>query len=269
MSLRRTLAALSVALAAATFAAGEIRAETPQALGLVATATPTPMPCRDGLCTAYLSAFCLEEHRKSPQSHTAYRLAERTEVTLLVETAAGDTLRLSGREWLGFQTRTLFTGVEASLDQARLATLNPVRLSVEVGPLATLLPVVAADAKTAHSAEEIALATGPLRRSAERHFEGNAEMATAVSITANLIGSLPKAGTISEERRIQTMIDAFATLETIEAGEKTRAVVGGIVRTCERHAHYGVGTMRQCLELKHSGLQAVTNREFWDSLGDV
>ena len=65
------IAALSMALAAATFAARETRAELPQALGLVATAEPAPMQCRDGLCTAYISAFCLEEHRKSPRARTA------------------------------------------------------------------------------------------------------------------------------------------------------------------------------------------------------
>ena len=269
MTIRRMIAALSMALAATTFAASEIRAESPQALGLVATAEPAPMQCRDGLCTAYISAFCLEEHRKSPRARTAYRLADKTEVTLLIETAAGDTLRLPGKDWLGFQTRTLFTGVEASVDQARIAKLNPVKLSVEVGPMASMLPVVAADEKTAHSAAEIALATGPYRRAAERYFEGNVETATAVSIATGLINLLPKTGAVSEERRIQTMIDAFATLETIEAGEKTRAVVGGIIRTCDRHAYYGVDSLRNCLELKHSGLQADTNRKFWDSLGGV
>lgn len=266
MTIRRMIAALSVALAATSFAASELRAETPQALGLVATPAPAPMQCQDGLCTAYLSAFCLEEHRKSPQSRTAYRLADKTEVTLLVKIASGETLRLSGKEWLGFRTHTLFTGVEASVDQARLAKLNPVKLSVEVGPLASMLPVVAPDEETAHSAAEIALATGPYRQAAERHFEGNAEMSAAVSLTANLINGLPTTGTVAEERRIQTVIDAFQTLETIDAGAQTRAVVGGIIRTCERHAYYGVDTMRQCLELKHSGLQADTNRQFWDSL---
>jgi len=68
---------------------------------------------------------------------------------LLVETAAGDTLRLPGKDWLVFQTRALFTRVEASVDQARIAKLNPVKLSVEVGPMASMLPVVAADEKTA------------------------------------------------------------------------------------------------------------------------
>ena len=49
---------------------------------------------------------------------------------MLVETGAGDTLSLPGKDWLVFQTRTLFTGVE-------------------VGPMASMLPVVAADEKTA------------------------------------------------------------------------------------------------------------------------
>ena len=61
-------------------------------------------------------------------------------------------------------------------------------------------------------------------------------MRAAVSITTNLINSLPKTGVVSEERRIQTMINAFSTLESAEASEKTRSVVGSIVRSCDRHA---------------------------------
>lgn len=72
MTIRLMIAALSMALAAATFAARETRAESPQALGLVATAEPAPtMQCQDGLCTAYISAFCLEEHHKSPRACAA------------------------------------------------------------------------------------------------------------------------------------------------------------------------------------------------------
>ena len=34
----------------------------PQALGLVATAEPTPLQCEDGVCQGFFTAFCLSSH---------------------------------------------------------------------------------------------------------------------------------------------------------------------------------------------------------------
>ena len=106
MAIRRTIAMLSVVLVASALAAQETRAEF-QALGIVATKQPASMQCQYGLCTAYLSAFCLEKNRPPPPSRTTYRPSENTEVTLIVETAAGKTLRLAGNDWLRLETRTL------------------------------------------------------------------------------------------------------------------------------------------------------------------
>ena len=54
----------------------------PQILGLLATNAPTPLTCNDGICSAQFSAFCLQQHRKSPTAGTAYRPAKRTALTL-------------------------------------------------------------------------------------------------------------------------------------------------------------------------------------------
>ena len=124
MAIRRTFAVLSVVLVASAFAAQETRAEF-QALGIVATKAPAPMQCQNGQCTAYLSAFCLEKDRPPPPLRATYRPAANTEVTLLVETAAGGTLRLAGNEWLRFETWTGYTSVLAIVDETRIASLDP------------------------------------------------------------------------------------------------------------------------------------------------
>ena len=59
MTIRGMIAALSMALAATTFAASETWAESPHALGLVATAEPAPMHCQDVLCTGLFRSHVL------------------------------------------------------------------------------------------------------------------------------------------------------------------------------------------------------------------
>ena len=267
MPIPRTIALLPAVLAASLFVAQESRAEF-QALGIVATDQPAPMQCQGGKCTAYLSTFCLEKKRPPPPGRAAYRPSENTKVTLIVETAAGRTLRLTGNDWLRFETRTSYTGVLAVVDAARIGALDPVKLSVDVGPLASLLPVAAEGDDTPHSAQEIALATGPYRQAAQRFFERSA--AGAVSFAAGLINSLPPTGNVSEERRKATVASARAEFHKSNADGETRAEVDRLIGVCNvripRRWHM---TMRLCLEHEHSTLQVRTNNAFWNALGGV
>ena len=231
MAIRRTIALLSVVLTASAFAAQETRAEF-QALGVVASKQPASMQCQDGQCAAYLSAFCLEKNHPPPPSHTTYRPSENTTVTLIVETAAGGTLRLAGRDWLRFETRTNYTGVLAIVDETRIAKLDPVTMSVEVGPMASLLPVAIKGGGKPHSAQQIALATGPYRQAAQHYFENNAAQSQAVSFAADLINSLPPSGNVSEKRQKAIVATALAEFDTSKASLATRAEVDRLIGVC-------------------------------------
>ncbi len=269
MAIPRTIALLSAVLAASVIVAQETRAEF-QALGIVALELPAPMQCQSGFCTAYLCAFCLEKKRPPPPSGTAYRLSENTEVTLIVETAAGRTLRLDGNDWLRFETRTNYTGVLAIVDEARIGKLDPVKVSVDVGPMASLLPVAIKGDDNPHSAQEIALATGPYRQAAQLYFERNAAGAQTVSFAADLINSLPPSGNLSEERLKATVTTARAAFGKSKASPATRAAVDRLIGVCHvRFPRRWHMTMRLCLEHEHGALQVKTNNTFWNSLGGV
>ena len=43
-------------------------AQPPLALGLVAIVEPVPMKCKNGVCDAVVSSFCLQQHLLSPFS---------------------------------------------------------------------------------------------------------------------------------------------------------------------------------------------------------
>ena len=74
----------------------------PQALGLAATPEPMPLHCEDGLCTAFLTAFCLQENRPQPEDGIAYLPTETSVINLLVSTKDGRTLTLPGRDYVEF-----------------------------------------------------------------------------------------------------------------------------------------------------------------------
>jgi hypothetical protein len=260
---------LPIVLAAFVITAQESHADY-QALGVVATQMPAPLQCEDGLCTAYLSTFCLEQDRLPPPGRTAYRPSENTKVTLIVETATGETLRLAGNGWLRFETRTNYTGVLAIVDEVRLGALDPVKASVEVAPMAALLPAENSGGDRPHNAEEVALATGPYRQAAQNFFENNAAGTKAVSFATRLINSLPPSGNVSEERLKTIVTAALAAFDTSNAGPETRAEVNRLVDVCHvpfpRRWHM---SMRICLEHEHGALQVSTNKRFWNSLGGV
>jgi len=269
MAISRTFVTLSVVLVAYAFVAQEARADF-QALGVVATKQPSEMQCQDGLCAAYLSAFCLEKNRPPPPNRTAYRPAENTKVTLIVETAGGKVLRLAGKDWLRFETQTNYTGVLAIADEARIGKLGAVNMSVAVGPLASLLPVLRDGGDNPHSAEDIARATGPYRQAAEHHFEQAAPRSEAVSFAAGLINALPRAGNVSEARQKAVVAAARTAFAETTTSTEARAEVDRLIKVCHvsfpRRWHM---SMRICIEYEHGALQAKTNAEFWESLGGV
>jgi hypothetical protein len=277
MAIRHTIVMLSIVLAASGYALPEARAEF-QALGVVATKQAVPLQCQNGLCTAYLSTFCLEQNRPPPPNQTRYRLDKNTKVTLIVERADGGILRLPGRDWLRFETRTNYTGVLASIDVARLDNFNAVKMSVEVGAMASLLPVPTKTddeepAKTddnPHNAAEIALATGPYRRAAQDFFETGPAGTGAASFSINLINALPISGNVSEQRQKDIVATALAAFNWAGASHGSRAEVDRLIARCQvpfpRRWHM---SMRLCLEHEHGTLQVSTNNRFWKSLGGV
>src|SRR3546814_14945149 len=69
-----------------------------------------------------------------------------------------------------------------------------VSLAVEVGPTVSLIPEAVAGDTDPQTAEEIALATGPLRNVAARLFDSAGQSADAARTTTLLTNRLPKRG---------------------------------------------------------------------------
>lgn len=268
MSVRSVLLAAGTVAAAAFAAPGAFAA--PQVLGLVASnGQPTPLACDGRACSAHFSSFCLQQNRPAPAHGDGYTVAPGGELTLVVETADGRTLRLPGHEYLAIESDISFTSVSIALPQSRLAEIGARAVSVEVGPAVSLIPNALAGDPNPQDADEIALATGPMRLAAVRSFEAPGRTSDAARITSVLINGLPldKPETAAARDEVwvaalQGPAVAMATADGIKTAER---LYEACKISVESRSTY---SMRSCLELRHADLLAEANHKFWkDSAG--
>ncbi len=263
MSVRSALFVASAI--AAVVGGGPSAVAAPQVLGLVASnGVPTPLTCDGFACSAHFSSFCLQQHRPAPARGDGYTVAPGGEVTLVVTTTGGRTLRLPGNEHLTIQSDIGFTSVSVTLPQTKLAELGASAIAVEVGPAVSLLPVPVAGDPHPQDADEVALATGPMRLVAANSFEVPSRAGDAARITSLLINALPQKGSESSETRNGlwvAMLDrpavATATPDGVDAAAR---IYEGCKIAVESRSSF---SMRNCLELRHADLLAETNHKFW------
>jgi len=257
---------------AAVFLLLPVTARTePQALGLVATHDATPLQCEAGICAGFFSTFCLEEDRLAPDSRAAYRPTKDSEITLVVESADGRTIRLPGRDYLTFHTRLDFTSIVARVAESGLAAFAPVRLGVEIGSLASLVPVAETGDTDIHEPDQLALAIGPYRRAGRNYFDNGGETAETISMVTRMINAMPERGRLAGTRRVAALRDTLAGAEGRAARTGARERFRSIVQGCETMlgATAERFNMRACLTYRHEVIQTRTNRKFWKALGGV
>ncbi|NKB54994.1 MAG: hypothetical protein GKS00_01520 [Alphaproteobacteria bacterium] len=261
----------AVALAAIFFLTPEAVRAAPQALGLVATGEAMPLKCDGDSCVVFLSSFCLEEERNPPSSRTAYTPAQDSEITLVVETRDGRTLRLPGRDYFSFRTRLDFTSILARVPMTRLADLSPVRVGIHVGTLASLVPVPVPGDVELHSPDELAVATGAYRKVGQGFFDKAGAKAETVAMVTRMINGLPQQGRLAKSDRelAYSSTVGSAVGKTARAGARSR--FSRIVQSCEMILESTAEryNMRDCLQYRHEVIQTETNRAFWKALGGV
>jgi hypothetical protein len=248
--------ALLIGLSAGALAA-------PQPLGLVATIAPEPMQCDGDACSVVLGAFCLLEERKPPAFGTAYRPIAGGGVTLLVTTAAGRTVRMPADGLLRFASHRGYTAVRATLSRASLAALAPRALAVEVGRRVTLAAVATPGDPEPLRADELALASGPLRAAGEALYERPGARADAARLIGNAINlSLQDDGAAAAAELWRRL--AARAQGMVPAG---RARAHRAVQACERQLATTTGfALRSCLEMRHKTLMREINKAFWEAV---
>jgi hypothetical protein len=240
-----------------------------QVLGLVASnGLPTPLQCQDGTCSAHLSSFCLQQARPAPSADSEYELAPGGKLTLIATLADGRQIRLPGERLVSLHTMIGFTSVRISLPEVSLKKLGAVSVAVDVGPLTAVIPSPIAGDPNPQTTEEIAYATGPMRRLAQGSFEQRGAGADAARLSSLLINALP-----GEEPQTKEGRDALLAQVLAQPGAQSLSAAGVVearqmYNSCEISvASKSAFNLRSCMELRHADLMAVTNRSFWDRTG--
>ncbi len=241
-----------------------------QVLGLVASnGLPTPLRCVDGTCSGHVSAFCLQEQRAAPSANSEYLLAPGSKLTLIAQLADGRKVRLPADGLVTIRTRVGFTSVRISLPEETVKALGAVSAAVEVAPLASILPRAIAGDPDPLTDQEIALATGAMRRAAQSPFEKPGEAADAARLSSLIVNLLPE-----DEPQTASGRDALWNQAVALVRSRSNPSPAGIedahriYTSCELSlASMTSFNLRTCIEIHHADLMAETNRAFWASTG--
>jgi hypothetical protein len=180
----------------------------------------------------------------------------------------GRQTRLPGNGLVSLRSMIGFTSIRISLPEAKLKALGAVSVAVEVAPMTSIAPVPVAGDPNPQTSEELAYATGTMRRLAEGTFEAHNAPADAARLSSLLINSLP-----SDEPQTATGREAVWTVLLATPGAQSLSPQGiaearGIYGACEISvASKSSFSLRSCLAMRHADIMAVTNRGFWDRNG--
>lgn len=259
MRLRIALAALSIAAAPGAAWA------SPQILALLSTDGPVPLHCVGAVCTAELSAFCLEQQRATPEAGTVYRAAPNAAIMLMITAADGSVHEIDGRSFVEFTSVRDMTAVRVAVDRRALgdAYRDAERIAIRSGTETALVPRPSQRDGRPHSVTEIAYATGPLRATAARHVDGSAEAAVARDL-ARALDALH-----AQDETAALWVSGVAAsavrrcaAEVAEVKARRKNIVGVLGHWTGRGI-VGEPSLKSCLEEAHATLMTRLNQRFW------
>jgi hypothetical protein len=244
--------------AAAILVGGGTSSAAPQVLGLTASLAPISLHCDGDTCAALAGTFCLERERVMPTTGTLYRATHPERLTLVLFDRAGDTLRIAGNSWISVAAYDGYTMVRMSVPRRLLGDRGATAVGVEIGPGIALVPVPQVGDGNPQSADEIALAAGPLRLAAAPYLDRPASATDSARLLAALVNAMPEQQRIADDRAglwQSTITDDLAAALTPDA-------VTGAREAYDRCRD--LPDLRHCLIARHRDLMERGNIAFWD-----
>lgn len=254
---------LSAAVLAVAALAADPASAAPQVLGVVASIAPVEMTCTGELCTARLSAFCLQRERDVPTDRTLYHAADPGAFALILSRADGSKVVIPADGRVGFASAFGFASVRATVAAGLLSQWDAVSIAIEVAPAAALVPAPVAGDPNPQSEAEIALATGPLRRLASQHFDAPSTARDAAQLIGALVSAFPVRSWEGPVDRAGLWARQVTPALAAAASPEALALARSVYDNC-LPSSYG---MRQCLDLKHMNLLSDATRAYWDEAG--
>lgn len=255
MRLRIALAALGLAATAPGAHA------SPQILALLSTDGAVPLHCQGAVCSAELSAFCLERNRATPEAGTPYRAAPNAVLVLVVTAADGGVREIDARRLAEFASVRDMTAVRVTVDRRALG--DAVRVSLRSGGETALLPVHTPRYGRPRLAEEIERVIGAVRRSAQ-----GVDRSAEAAVARDLVRALD---TLRHEDEKAAVLTAGAALPVVRhCAAKVAEEQARRKETIGVRGHWtgrgivGEPSLRSCLETAHAALMLQLNLRYWN-----
>ncbi|NQV82192.1 MAG: hypothetical protein HQ494_00105 [Rhodospirillales bacterium] len=235
----------------------------PQILALVETPEPAPLVCAEGVCRAEFSTLCLQKDRDIPLPNTVYAPVDADRIILVLRRLGG-AVRVKGYAGLRFVVRRSYVSVTVEIAEAEIAQLGALDAGVEIGPLASLIPLPTPGDSLPITPEEIAEAAGPYRLAASRTVSRQTAVIQAARATNRLANAMLAEPTESHAAQNALWGKIAATLP---GGRNTASAkqASTIVRTCQSFQEkQGASGFRGCLQFQHDQLMYGVNQTYWN-----
>jgi len=257
---------LAAGLVGAPFGAGHAAT---QSLALLETDEATPLICADGVCKAEFSTFCLQKERALPSRGDPYQAADGASITLVLTAPDGTERRISATEYVSFAAaRGGHTAVTIALPEQALASLGAQKAAIEVGARTALMPVPYAGDDSPQTAQDKALAAGPLRELGQRIVDRGPHDTERVHVLNRLINALPEH--IDRAPNAQQSLWRKATETGLQSTHPVQMVKAAQeYGTCwqDRLVQMGGYSVRYCLQRRHDKLMWEHVNRYWDAVG--
>lgn len=235
--------------------------EPPQALGLVATTDPVPLTCSAYECEIVVSAFCLQQDRRSPSPDDLYRPVRDDMIRFSLGEKGGTSTALDVPP-MSIRPDPEYTSVRFVIRRPAGLEARSVSVWLTVAPNASLVPI------GVEESDAMAVATGAHRRIAAEFFDNGDKRAKAVRLAARLMNALPRGGRLDPGQRQTVWRDAAGT--SAQSNGSAREWIGEVYRNCAKAADASPRhTLRRCLADWHHQSLSKTNRSFWSALAGV
>jgi hypothetical protein len=230
----------------------------PQVLGLTAGNTPIPFSCVGDSCSAVAGTFCLQRERVMPTWGAPYRASHPERLTLALLGRDGTIARITGGPWIKFSAYAGYTMVRLSVPHELLAAHDATAVAVEIGPGIALVPLPQAGDGNPQSADELALATGPMRIAAAHYLDQPSVGTDAARLVAALVNALPEQHGVDDDN--SALWPSTITADLANSVDPA-AIPGGrnAYDRCRQQTD-----IRRCLVSRHRELMEDGNDKFWD-----
>jgi len=244
----------------------------PQMLGLLTSAKPIPLTCKNGVCSAELSAYCLQSYRYAPDIGADYRFSAAPNVSIFAKSKTGHERKIDAIQYATIKGLRGHSAVRISVPANVLRKSGNVTAYISIGNFVTLVPRPELDDPQPITATELQAYTGPLRQVAEHITHRSSRDSIIVGTMNKLLNHLESTQPAISGEAAKLWQEAIGKSPAedksggLHYAAKELAFCGALSEASKSNGVTPHG-MRYCLEMVHDEFAREITTKVWQGLG--